>query len=205
MAVSYDYAIASFPGLRFLSDQLNAEIEAAAIGVSPTYSSFEDDVCRIYAAEALDTGQKAALDAVVAAHVPAVTGYKFHASSKYVELEKDVTLTDWAAVGGAVTNPGFFMQDRARAVARSTGGYQVSGGDLELRFVEADDLGVEVIMSAVPWVCVDSSGAWKNFQFSTNLPPRAGENLYRLDARLINGATSAKIRFVSATILELNP
>ena len=134
----------------------------------------------------------------------AKTGTRFHAASKLVEhAEVAITAdTTWQVLGGTVTSPSFFVDQMGSILGRIVGGIRTVGATVELRVVEVADDGSEVVMRVPAFIAADTGDVWKKFEFTTNVVPRENDNTYRLEARL-NGATSARVRYTSVTLLEL--
>lgn len=125
----------------------------------------------------------------------------FHAASTLAQSEKAITAADWEDLAGVITTPEFFMYDLTKALGRIVGDYQAAGSGVELRVVEQKAGDADVVIAG-PKVLVDSAGAWAMVSFSTTAAPRTGQNRFVLQGRL-NGATSAKIRYTSMSLLEL--
>jgi len=198
--VEYTYAITDF--LNNAVDQccFIAEVEASAIGVKPSTVWQLDDGSQVFVqfGSAVD---EPTLAGVVAAHegLPLPEKPLFHASSKMVEREYDVTQTDWEDVGGAVTNPAFFMADTLKAMARVVGDAQTNG-TVDARVLMGDSTVMGTFQVG------DTSSAWDRFSYTTD-PGQSypnEESLFRLQMKL-GTATTAKVRYVSMTMLELQP
>lgn len=121
----------------------------------------------------------------------------FHASSKIVENEKAIVSPTWETLGGVVSTPGFFAIDIAKVFGRCIGSLQATGTGAELTIVES-----ETELVGTPFSIPDTSGAWQPFSFSTDQLIGLATNTYELRGRL-NGASAAKVRFVSLSMLEL--
>jgi hypothetical protein len=144
----------------------------------------------------LTGGEETALDALVAAHDGAPpTKVRFHASSTILHDEANITESDWTTIGGVVTTPEFFCPTVACLKARIIGSYNTNGTGAELRIVED---GTTVLGS---FELPDSSQAWAQMQWFTTTPPTSGTHEYTIEGKL-GTATSAKVRFVSMSLLE---
>jgi len=149
----------------------------------------------------LTDAEKATLDGVVAAHVATPSYTAVFKTTAEVVHDATEAGAGWTDLGGVVTSPDFFMPDLALALARVVGSYRADGAGAELRVVEGQDAEERVV--SVVRVLPDTGGAWGLIPgFNTNVPPRAGQWLYRLQGRL-NGATSAAVRYTSMSLLEL--
>jgi len=128
--------------------------------------------------------------------------YKYHASSKMIEGEVEITLAggEWELIGGVITNMSFFVEDLTRIVAKVVGEYYCTGGGAKLKVMEEQD-GVASMLTPAPFICDDTEGAWEKFTLYNSALPRVGESTIRLEADK-NGSTSSKFRFVSVTLLE---
>ena len=202
-ATEYDYVNTDFANDIFSEDTLKQQIESdgsitvalsyirskenVELGVSEVYFGFVDE---------LPAEDQVALGVLVAAHDGSpLVQVKFHASSTIVGGEHGITEADWAVIGGVVTTPSFFCPTVACLKARMVGSYNTDGGGAELRIVED---GTTILGG---FVMSDSSQAWAQMQWFTTTAPSTGTHEYTIEARL-NGATSAKVRFVSMSLLE---
>ena len=199
---SYDYALSSFTNYRFFCSQLNTEIEAADIGMCPIYSDYVSSVCRVYTPSDLDAGQKTALDAVIAAHVPVVGSEKFVAMAGVINAEITVSSGSWSELGGTAFSMSTFFSDENRSLFRVVGDYKSASTTVELQLLEI--VGTENVLNSVVWSAPSTSGAWTAFSFDTNRIPGSINCCYRLDGRMVGGG-SAKLRFSSIKIIELIP
>jgi hypothetical protein len=149
----------------------------------------------------LTAPEQAALDAVVAAHSGVETSIVFHSTALVLGPAAQVTSTDtWQEMGGVITNPGFFIADLTRAFGQLTGQAKVVGTGAEVRLVEEVD-GVQHVL--ITGTLVDTSNAWAVASWtSVGVPQSGGERPILLQARL-NGATSAWLRYMSATLMEM--
>lgn len=203
MTYSYSYELTEFQNDLVAEDRLKLEIEAtispppALVGITTRENPGASSTCGVKFAAELDAAQKAALDAIVAAHsgapVPVPT---FRASSTLIGLESEISAVGgFEVLGGVVTTPDFFSPNLAALVSRIVGEYNAIGTGAELRVVED---GGTVLGSLELAEAAD----WTKMQWFTTTPPSAGTHHYTLEGRL-NGATSASVRFVSMTLLEL--
>lgn len=136
----------------------------------------------------------------VTGFVPTPTQAIFKASSKMIEDEKAITAdTTWETVAGVVTTIGFFLPDTTYAVGRVVGQVKTVGEGVQLRLVRDSD-GTALNFNA--FEPGDTGDVWQAMQFSTDQDPGGATDLYRLEARL-NGATSASLRYVSMSLLEV--
>ena len=125
----------------------------------------------------------------------------FHAASSLVELERAITLTTWEVLAGVVSSPSFFSASLERCCGRITGQFKADGGIAELRIVEDDGQGGEVVLNTSAFTIPDTSDAWQAITFETNTQMGSGQRTYRLEGRLVDAASSS-IRFVSLSLLE---
>lgn len=178
----------------------------ASTGLTADQLGFtKDGDVRVYFAQALSTDDKAALDLFMSdrGYNQSSKPVTFHAPSSIVQSEIAITSdTDWQDLGGVVTSPNFFVPDLNRILGQVTGAGKVSGTGVELRIIEDNLNGTIRDMVPAPRAVADTADAWKSVQFTTQLPPSTGLNMYILQGRL-NGATSASIRFVSMSLLEI--
>jgi hypothetical protein len=143
------------------------------------------------------------LASVIAAHLGVKTEVKFHASSKIVDEETAVLTSAWSTIGGIVTNIGFFIPNLAAALGRVVGEYKAVGTGAQLRVIEVGADGTEVEIMTPPKDLADTADVWTKTKFTcVNTPPRSGDSTFRLEGRL-NGATSASVRFLSMSLLEI--
>lgn len=204
----YSYAHTDFPNDIFNEDALKQQV-AADSGITTELSSIKSSetvdengaptgnitVTFVFPTD-LESGEQTALNALVAAHDGSPpTQVRFHASSTILHAEENVTESDWATLGGVVTTPEFFCPSVACLKARIVGSYNTDGEGAELRVVED---GTTVLGT---FELPNSSQAWAQMQWFTSNSPTAGTHEYTIEAKL-NGATSAKIRFVSMSLLE---
>jgi hypothetical protein len=121
----------------------------------------------------------------------------FHASTKLVESEAALG-ADWTPLGGVVTDPHTFAKNVDKVFASLVGGVRTTGLGAELRMVQIA-AGVETVLGTV--ALPDTLSSWATFQGYTNIPPSGGLNTYRVEGRS-GSASSASVRFISATLLE---
>ena len=163
---------------------------------------YKDGTIQVLSEDPLDDDQVQLLGEVVAAHVGKVTiGVSFKATAEVVHAPVTVD-ADWMDLGGVVTSVDFFIPDLTRAFARVVGSYRADGAGVELRIVMG--LGDNPKpMSAVAKM-PDTQGEWALIpSFNSNIPPMAGQTLYRLQGRR-NAAIDASVQFTSLSLLELD-
>ncbi len=137
--------------------------------------------------------------------VDAATILKFHASSKMIGKKASIpSASGWQELGGVVTNPAFFIDDMNSVIGRIVGSYKANGGGAELRIMESNDDYPEAARSlvAASYQLPDTNGKWSHFAFNTDISPSGQSLTYSLEGQL-NAATSAELRFVSLSLLEL--
>jgi len=197
------YPLTSFPNEAVCEDRLKAEVVAALPGrtlrgirVQIPADPEAPGSCEFVFEEELDGVEVATLSSVVAVHSgDPVTRLKFHASSTLADLEKTLASSEWAVLGGVVTTPEFFCSVGS-ILARVVGSYRAVETGAELRLVED---GTRVLGTfQIP----DSADAWTKMQWFSSDVPLAGTHEYTLEGRL-NGASSASVRFVSMSLLEV--
>ena len=204
MTYSYSYELTEFPNDLVDETRLKLEVEATIptadlVRVSayvPEDPAVASTVAVVFATE-LAGAEKATLDAVVAAHSGApVPTPVFRASSTLVELEKElVAVGGFEVLAGIVTTPSFFAADLSTLVSRIVGSYRAAGEGAELRVVENGG-------TVIGTFALAEAADWTKMQWFTSTPPGEGTHEYTLEGRL-NGATSAWIRFVSMSLLEM--
>ena len=201
MSEIYEYTIATaFPAGKVHGDSLTAAIKGSS-SITKTLDGLRTDSgkCYVTFSAALDAAEKAALDAIVAAH----PGYGFdiiyHTSSTILPTEAEVTAdADWDLVGEVFTNPSFFLgANLAGGKGRVVCQVKSAGAGAQLRLVESNGDDVVVATYDIP----DSSGAWVAAKFFTTVASRSGDQRYRLEGRR-NGATSLAVRAASISLLE---
>lgn len=200
---AYNYSHTDFANDLFNEDKLKQEIAAnESISTALDYIKSSEDVesgattVTFGFPTDLSAGEQTALDVLVAAHDGAPpTQVRFHASSSIIGGEANITEADWTVLGGVVTTPEFFCPAVQCLKARIVGSLNTDGEGAELRIVED---GTTVLGS---FVMPDSSQAWAQMQWFTTVSPSSGTHEYTIEAKL-NGATSAKMRFVSMSLLE---
>jgi hypothetical protein len=198
---TYSYPLSAFPQTRAACGTLKKEVEAAIPGGVHTGCTCFEDTVQIGFTRDLTAPEVTALDTVVAAHAGVEMTMVFHATSKVLDSAVQVTSTDtWQEMGGVITNPGFFVSDLTRAFGQLTGQAKVVGTGAEVRLVE--DVG-GVLYPLITGTLTDTAGAWAVASWtSVGIPQAGGERPILLQARL-NGATSAWLRYMSATLMEL--
>jgi len=201
MSQTYEYVIATeIPAGKVHAGALSDAVKASA-SITKTLQGVTVDAgkCYVAFADALDASEKAALDAIVAAH----PGYGFdiiyHTSSTILPTEAEVTAdADWDLIGEVFTNPEFFLKSNlAGGKGRIVCQVKSVGAGAQLRLIESNGDDVVVATYNVP----DSSGAWVAAKFFTTVASRAGDQRYRLEGRR-NGATSLAVRAASISLLE---
>lgn len=205
MATLYTYPIsASFTssGGKVHNAKLMREIQVST-GSQPRRVTTEGDVCTIEFPSDLPTNQEANLTGSVTAHNGVETAIKFHASSTLIGGSEGAVTgnPDWQVMGGVVTNTGFFTPNLANVLGRLTLQAKTTGGEVEIQIVENNGVS-DVVANTAPFVIPDTGGAWQTFKFLTNVPPRAGDNVFRLEARLTTASAGA-LRFFTISMLEV--
>lgn len=107
--------------------------------------------------------------------------------------------TAWSTIKRVVTNPCFFAANPAKMFARLIGRIKSPGNDAEIRIVEQAQDDSEVVVGQ--WTVPNTSDAWQFIQMITTVPPRVGDNLYRIECRG-NTTSGAEIDAMSLTLLE---
>jgi hypothetical protein len=111
---------------------------------------------------------------------------------------KVVTAAAWKPIGGVVLTPAVHG-DLASISAAMTGEALVVG-NAELRVTETDAAGAIVDMTPTPLPLADTAGEYETWSLVTTVPPSAGQNTYRVEARAIGGSDSASVRFASMAL-----
>lgn len=202
--INYPYSITDdFPNQKINPDHLVPEIEASSIVTGLCDVTVKGDSVSICFDSSLSGADETTLDGLIAAHQGnPTTEAVFHASSKLVEDEKNITSDQtFECVGGSVTSPSFFSSNLAACFGRCIGEVFVDGTGFEMQITETNDADTED-KNVSAFAVADTGGVWKRFKFSTDVLIRTGENTYKLEGRL-NGAASAKVRFVSLSLLEV--
>jgi hypothetical protein len=122
----------------------------------------------------------------------------FHASASLGGGSIPITSSDWQELGGVVTNPSAFYLNLPTLLGQVVGLVKAVGVGAEIRIVERNDAGVEIVMGQ--WA-ITPSADWVTTRYYTTVPPRAGDHLYRLDGKL-GAATSVALRYPSLVLLE---
>jgi len=202
-STEYTYSISSdFPNAKVASYNLALEIANSDIATTLERIDTVGDTCNIWFADALSAGDEVLLDGLVAAHAGQHMNMTFIASGSILGAEVSLPSgASWGLLGGIVTNPNFFVGNPNEAVGRVVGQYMAMGTGAEIRLVEAS---TSTVMNSTPFALDDNSGAWEEFKFTTDQPPDGtyAERLYRLEGRL-NGASEARIRFTSLSLLRV--
>lgn len=151
----------------------------------------------------LDENQKASLDEFMSNR-----GYSFwrqtqgeaifHANASITNNAKTITGNTWQTLGGAVTNASFFAGHFAKLFGQVVGSVNTTDALGELRVVETDDAGVEVVLGA--WALANTNGAWKMQRLATTVLPRVGDMTYRLEGK--TAGADFQMRFTSLVLLE---
>ena len=193
------YEVSEFPN-GVAENRLHLEMKAASFSVPFLGLVGVDNTIEFRFDGTPTQDDETTADAVVAAHsgqpIPSVS---FIASTKLVETSRVISSSDWELMGGVVTNPGFFDSDLNHLMGRIVGQLEADG-EIEMRLVENQD-GDEQVMCSPVWT-LGPKATPGSFQTNTNVPPRAGENAFRLEARLTT-ATVAKLYFTSLTLLKV--
>jgi len=184
-------SIAYDPTITIQLDEIN-------IGISP-------GDCVFTFADALPAPDKAALDAICAAHTGVRVVTSMESSSPVVIGTYNVTEDlVWETIAEIVTTPSFFTDDLSALFGRIVGEYKAvagGGGELpQLQVVETvQGVGDEDKIS--PPYDFAASAAWKTFGVSTNVVVRNGyHNKYTLKARL-NGAVSLELKWTTMSMI----
>lgn len=112
---------------------------------------------------------------------------------------KVVDSQTWSAIGGVVLTPEIHG-DLARISAAMTGEAMVIGS-AELRVTETDHAGSVVDMTPTPLTVLDTGGAYQTWSLVTQVPPAAGQNTYRVEARAVGPTAQASVRFASMVLV----
>jgi hypothetical protein len=199
----YAYSLADdFPNHKISPDKLATEIRASgSITTEFSGASTVGDACTLSFAADLSSNEKASLDAIVAAHdgVDITVAYKIAAS--LIGQSIDIVESEaWQELGGVSVNVEFYCPELDKAFAIVEYSAKAVGSSAQLRVIEVDDEGAEVVMSAnAPIV---ASTGWKVSKFQTDHSPAHGDRTYILQGRL-NGATSASIRYTALVLIEV--
>lgn len=103
---------------------------------------------------------------------------------------------------GTVGNPSAVVPNLALVKGSIVGAIRTSGPGAELRLVEVHDDGSRLSMNTVPFAVPDTGGAYKSFQFLTDVPPTAGRHQYVLEGHA--GALAvALIRWTQVALLKM--
>ncbi len=130
---------------------------------------------------------------------PSVT---FHATSRVVGTEKEITSDEWIGVGGGIiTNPAFFVTDPNKTFGRISCAVKTVGTGAKLKVVESD-IATTTSMLQTPFEFPDTEGEWRIFNIDTDIPPHAEDHEYGIELTR-GGATSLFIRSAHITLLEL--
>lgn len=123
----------------------------------------------------------------------------YRLASQVVGIDpKTTTSTAWEAVGGVVLTPSMHG-DLATVLAALTCETLVSG-IAELRVTETDSLGAVVDMLPVPLPLTDTAGGYVTRSLATTVSPSAGQNTYRVEARVATVGDSISVRFVTMAL-----
>lgn len=180
-----------------LIGEITAAISKTPQGITDDENG--DDVQVTFSPDDLTTQNETDLGTAIAAHTGPAEKLFFRATSMVVVEEKAITQdTTWQELGGVVSTIGAFVADLSKARGRIVGQVKTSGTAAQFRIVKENDTSLLTTAHAPG----DTSGAWTALQFSTDNDPVAGIQLYRLQGRL-NGATSASVRYVSMSLLEV--
>ena len=203
MSEVYTYSIVDdFPNHKVALDALHDTIEASEdITTALVCLDTAGDACNIVFSAALASGEKTALDALVAAHDGMLIVFNPKIASKILDGTAAIVSADWEVVGGVAVNAQFYVPDLTKAVSIVQFNCKADGAGAKLRLVEVDDDDVRVVMSP-EFDIPDTDDAWHSGKVTTNQVPRAGNKTYQLEAKL-GAATSASVRFASAVLLEM--
>jgi hypothetical protein len=159
----------------------------------------------VYMAQALDAGEKTALDGVIAVHTgtpPAV--YELRATSTLIHNTTVVTHDgSWGAYGDPIaTKPESLLKtgDLNNVAGRIYAVIKTDGATAKLRVKEANPDGTNpayLVTETLP----DTSGVWTVHKFYTSSLPRSGDWEYSFEADKA-GTTTLELKSVSLTLLE---
>jgi hypothetical protein len=186
-----------------LVDDLLPEKIAGGVGIKPLeVTRALDGTVLVTMPDALDAIEKTMLDDFMSTRqmFPQSKGSFLLASALLVPLEAlVVNPDDFDLLGGAVTNPSYFITDVKRAFGLLVGAFRIDGDGAIVRIVEDKD-GVRRVMGefAVP----NTGNAWKAMKFMTDSPSESlVDMIYMLEGTL-GTAKSAAVRFVSLSLME---
>lgn len=153
----------------------------------------------VYFEEALGSGDKAILDAIVAASIDSpLPAFHYCASSHMLQDATVTEETNWQELGGTVTTLTSFIHDPTKGWGRITMQVKSTGTGGQLDVVRHSD-GVSCM--AAPYAVPDTQGAWVNTSFWINKNQPSGIEAFVLNGRR-NGATALAVRWVSISLLE---
>ncbi len=148
---------------------------------------------------ALDTGEKTALDGIVAAHDGTATpGFEIVWAGQILNGVRTCDDIDpaWTEMASTVGSPDALVQDLALAQGQFVGDYKTSAGGCKIRLVEEKDGAADVVLveSNIP----NTSDVWKRdaavLTEPSVTPFRAGRNRYRLEMQRPDAGTTCSLR-----------
>lgn len=200
---TYTYNIAvDFPNQKVAPSKFSSEIKASSISTATLLNiTTVGNTCDVNFSTSLSGADETILNGLVAAHTGIETAIVFHATSKVISDEVQITQdSTWQVLGGVVASPEFFVPALVGVKGRIVGSVKTVGTGVQLKVVEAGASNVD--MNSTPYSVSDTSNAWSVVKFLTDVAPRAGDWTYEVHGRL-NGASSASMRFSSLTLLEI--
>jgi hypothetical protein len=214
---AYTYSTDATSNQRLNPTTFNAEVGASALGSLVFFGIVMQNVERagpgrykngtfdVRFKQALDAGQMATLDALVAAHAGTTETVRRFRTSSLVVLKSQAVSdpTGWDELGGVVTSVDYFVSEVLLASARIVGQYKTTGAGALLRVVENDGGSQRTVSPELS--LPDTAGEWAFLpSFTTDKAPSVGQNLYRLQGKL-NTATALSLRYVSMSLMETEP
>lgn len=203
MPTNFSFPLSSFQKQLVNLDRLNGEIERGiSVALAQDPALISGNVVLDFASNIADpSNDLRILKGIIEDHdgLPYSGGFKFIASSTLLSTgEFTVTSQTFVDVAGVVTSVGFFLSNHRLALGRIVGEASANGGgSLELQLVKENGAS----LTAAPWVVANTNGAWTKLGLLTDKPPVLGTQLYRLQARVTDGATTGKLRYVSLTMV----
>jgi hypothetical protein len=197
-AVQYDLAAFVTSGGKVNGDQLELSIiydTAITIALDPTgginVNQPDPGKCNIWFADPLPAPDKAALDAIVAAHQGIGIITTMFGSMPIPAGDITEPGPDWQELESIITTPTFFVDGFPASLPSILGRVilQVKGDGGQIQLVEQIEGQPDVVIAG-PQALPDTAGSWATIKMDTHTPPRDGvRNRYCTVAQL-NGATS---------------